>query len=34
MTERQQRMWAGMTFALVVALVAMLALCWSAGVLG
>lgn len=34
MTERQQRMFEAMTFALVVALAAMLALCWSAGVLG
>jgi len=34
MTERQRRMFEAMTFALVVALAAMLALCWSAGVLG
>lgn len=33
MTERQRRMWAAMTFALAVSLIAMLALCWSAGVL-
>ena len=34
MTERQRRMFEAITFALVVALAAMLALCWSAGVLG
>lgn len=33
MTERQRRMFEAMTIALVVALAAMLALCWSAGVL-
>ena len=33
MTDRQRRMWAAATVALVVALAAMAALCWAAGVL-